>query len=394
MKHKTVGIRAALSTLLLLAVLTLALSGCGVVDLSKGYITTTRNVTPGTNRPTVTTQKVSIDQFLTPEIPSDAGTYAYVARVAAPSVVSITTEEIVYNQYYGNYIESGAGSGVVLHVDKENGYTYIVTNHHVVEGYSTIKVYPDGEESGYAAELCGSDWLTDIAVVRIKATNLTPATVGNSQELVLGQQVAAVGNPLGLLGGTVTDGIIGCLARTITIDGISMTLIQHSAGVSPGNSGGALFNLYGQLIGIVNAKSIATGAEAIGYAIPIDLALDRAVQIIEKGYVSDTPHIGLGYSQESTSGVVITGYEFNDELAASGQETLKEGDILVALKGKKVTSASQVRGVLSTCKVGDVVVAQLKRRVGTPVGPFVSYEYVDITVNLTVHECGSGTAAQ
>lgn len=396
MKHKPLGARAALSVILLLLILALTLSGCGIIDFSDGQITTTRELTPGNKRPSVTTQKVSIDQFLTPEIPSDAGTYAYVARVAAPSVVSITTEEIVYNQYYGNYVESGAGSGVIIYVDEEQGYTYIITNHHVVEGYSTIKVYPDGAEDGYAAELCGSDWLTDIAVVRIKATNFTPATIGNSQELVLGQQVAAIGNPLGLLGGTVTDGIIGCLARTIEIEGISMTLIQHSAGVSPGNSGGALFNLYGQLIGIVNAKAIATGAEAIGYAIPIDLALDRAVQIMEKGYVSDTPYIGLGYSQESSSGVVITGYEFNDELAAGGQETLKEGDILVALKGEKVTTGSSVRGVLSTCKVGDVITAQLKRRVGTPVGPFVTYDYIDITVNLTIHEygSGSGTAAQ
>ena len=386
MKQRTLTARTLLALLLLVAVVALTLAGCQIVDLGATANTTTGSLTPG-NRLPATTQDIEIDQYLTPEIPSDAGTYAYVARVASPSVVSITTEATVYNQYFGSYVESGAGSGVIIYVDRENGYTYIITNHHVVDGYSTITVYPDGEEDGYAAEVCGSDWLTDIAVVRIKATDFTPATIGNSNELVLGQQVAAIGNPLGLLGGTVTDGIISCLARTIEIEGISMTLIQHSAAVSPGNSGGALFNLYGQLIGVVNAKSIATGAEAIGYAIPIDLALDRAVQIIEKGYVSNTPYLGIGYSQEVTGGLVISGYEFNSELTASGQETLLEGDILVALNGKEVQTAAAVRSVLSTCKIGDTVTANFKRRVSKPNSIF--YEMVDIEVRLVIHEYGS-----
>ena len=386
MKQRTLTARTLLALLLLVAVVALTFAGCQIVDLGATANTTTGSLTPG-NRLPATTQDIEIDQYLTPEIPSDAGTYAYVARVASPSVVSITTEATVYNQYFGSYVESGAGSGVIIYVDRENGYTYIITNHHVVDGYSTITVYPDGEEDGYAAEVCGSDWLTDIAVVRIKATDFTPATIGNSNELVLGQQVAAIGNPLGLLGGTVTDGIISCLARTIEIEGISMTLIQHSAAVSPGNSGGALFNLYGQLIGVVNAKSIATGAEAIGYAIPIDLALDRAVQIIEKGYVSNTPYLGIGYSQEVTGGLVISGYEFNSELTASGQETLLEGDILVALNGKEVQTAAAVRSVLSTCKIGDTVTANFKRRVSKPNSIF--YEMVDIEVRLVIHEYGS-----
>ena len=392
MKHNNNGIRTLLSLFLFLSILLLALTGCDMITLgSGGAVTTTKALTPGKPVASVTTQNVNIDQYLTPEIPADAGTYAYVARVAAPSVVSITTEEIVYNQYA---VVSGAGSGVVLYVDEERGFTYVITNHHVVEGSSTITVYPYNSQSGYEAELCGTDWLTDIAVVRIATTSLTPAMVGNSQELVLGQEVAAIGNPLGLLGGTVTNGIISCLARTIEIEGISMTLIQHSAGVSPGNSGGALFNLYGQLIGIVNAKTIADGAEAIGYAIPIDLALDRAVQIIERGYVASTPYLGLAYSQATTSGLVIAGYEYNDELTASGQETIKEGDILISLNEKSVTTASGVRGVLSTCKVGDFVTAHFKRRVAKQNGIFTQYEYIDIRVNLKIHECGSAIAAR
>lgn len=390
--------RTSVSFLLIFCVLAIALTGCNLFSLDGGAggITTTRSITPGNNTAPKTTQTVDIDQFLSPEIPSDAGTYAYVARVASSSVVSIVTEAIAYNQYYGNYIESGAGSGVIIHVDTEEGYTYIITNHHVVEGYSSITVYPYDSADGYVAEICGTDWLTDIAVIRVKATNFTAAMIGNSQQLVLGQEVAAIGNPLGVLGGTVTNGIISCLARTIELEGVSMTLIQHSAGVSPGNSGGALFNLYGQLIGIVNAKSVATGAEAIGYAIPIDLALDRAVQIIEKGYVSDTPYLGLGYSQESSSGLVISGYEYNDELTAAGLEALKEGDILISLNGEPVTKASDVRSILSTCKIGDLLSADFKRRIATAAGPFTYYEYIDVKVNLRIHEYGSGdaTAAQ
>ena len=385
MKFRTLSPRTLLSLILLIAISALTLSGCQIIDLGgDGSLTTTGALTPGNKRPAIT-QDITIDQFLTPEIPADAGTYAYVARVAAPSVVSILTEAIANGQYY-SYVENGAGSGVVIHVDEENGYTYIITNHHVIDGYSTITVYPDGAEEGYEAVVCGSDWLTDVAVVRIETTALTPATVGNSQELILGQEVAAVGNPLGLLGGTVTDGIISCLARTIEIEGISMTLIQHSAGVSPGNSGGALFNLYGQLIGIVNAKAIADGAEAIGYAIPIDLALDRAVQIIEKGYADETPYLGIGYSQAVSSGLVISGYEFNAELEASGQTTLQDGDILVALNGKSVNSAAGVRSVLSSCAIGDTVTANFVRRVSKPNSFF--NELIDIEVTLKIHGCG------
>ena len=384
MKSGKFSPRTLLSLILLVAIAAFTLSGCQIINLGGSASTTTGALTPGNKRPAVT-QDITIDQFLAPEIPADAGTYAYVARVAAPSVVSILTEAIANGRYY-SYIESGAGSGVVLYVDQENGYTYVITNHHVIDGYSTITVYPEGAEEGYEAEVCGSDWLTDIAVLRIQTTDLSPATIGNSQELVLGQEVAAVGNPLGLLGGTVTDGIISCLARTIEIEGISMTLIQHSAGVSPGNSGGALFNLYGQLIGIVNAKAIADGAEAIGYAIPIDLALNRAVQIIEKGYVDETPYLGLGYSKESASGLVISGYEFNAELEASGQTPLQDGDILVSLNDVDVYTAAGVRSVLSNCEIGDTITASFVRRVSKPNSFF--NELVEIEVTLKIHSYG------
>ena len=374
---------AFLVLLLLLAIVAVSASSCGPLRIDRGTETTTPvTTTSDTAVPPVTTA-LSLKQYHVPEaIPNGAGTYAYVAEYASPSVVSIITEAISYDKFYGSYVESGAGSGVIFHAD--DAYTYIITNNHVVEGYSTITVYTsDPDCPGYTAEVCGTDWTTDIAVVRIKATGLTPATLGNSTELCLGQEVAAIGNPLGTLGGTVTDGIIGCLERSISVEGVSMTLIQHSAGVSPGNSGGGLFNLYGQLIGIVNAKSSGSGVEAIGYAIPIDIAVERAVQLIERGYVSNTPFLGLSYSQSTSYGIVVAEYQYNAELTATNQDTVTAGDILTELDGVAITDVADLRTVLCSVEVGDTVEAVFLHPVR-----YNSYQtgYTQYTVNLKIHE--------
>ena len=373
-RYRTISI--SVIAILLIAI---SLSSCGLTNLTNGYVAST--TTAATTLQTVSpagTGSLNLDQYKSPDIPDDAGTYAYVARVASPSVVSITTEATVYSSY-GSYVTSGAGSGVILCTDASGEYTYIITNNHVVEGRSSITVYLNGETTGRPAVLCGNDWQSDIAVIRIEGGDFTCATLGNSAELILGQEVAAIGNPLGRLGGTVTDGIISCLSRTIAFDGVPMTLIQHSAGISPGSSGGGLFNLYGQLVGIVNGKTAGTGVESISYAIPIDLALDRATQIIEKGYVSGMPSLGLAYTQETSSGIVISSYKYNDELEATNQNTVKADDVLAILGGKSITTVDDVRSVLSQVEVGDVIEATFIRYVSY-------YRYTTYTVNLTVHE--------
>lgn len=362
--------RRMLAVLLLLVTLSLSLASCGYLDLS-GFLspastTTAAPVTTARTPVASLTQQVVFDQYLTPEIPDEAGTYVYAAAVASPSVVSILVGG------------SGAGSGVVCHVDAELGVTYIITNHHVVEGFSSVKVYKNSSATEYPAEVVGSDWQTDIAVVRVENADFVAATFGNSSQLLVGQSVAAIGNPLGVLGGTVTPGIIGALAREIEVEGVSMTLIQHSAPVSPGNSGGGLFNLYGQLVGIVNAKSTGDGVEGLGYAIPVDLALDRAGEIISQGYVAGTPYLGITYAI-SSSEVVLSSYLYNDELAASNQTTLREGDILVTLDGDPIEAVADVRKVLSRLCVGDTVEAVFYRQTGFG-------RYQSITVTLTVHE--------
>ncbi len=374
-----------IAALLLLAILALSLASCDLLPTGGsggsggGNITTVASGAPSTGTPPTApvTQPVSFTQVISPTVPSEAGTYAYVAEVAAPSVVSILTEAIVYDRFNGSYVESGAGSGVVCYVDAERGRTYIITNNHVVEGYSTVSVYKDGEETEYPAEIIGTDWQTDLAVISVTSTDFVPATFGRSSDLRVGQEVAAIGNPLGTLGGTLTDGIIGALERELEIEGVTMTLVQHSAPVSPGNSGGGLFNLYGQLIGIVNAKSTGTGVEGLGYAIPIDLTLERVGQIIAQGYVSGTPFLGITYGT-SSSGVVVSSYAYNSELEATNQNPLQSGDILYSLGGVPISEVSDVRKVLSAVEVGDTVEAVLYRA--------NRFSYVPFTVNLTVHE--------
>ena len=203
-----------------------------------------------------------------------------VSRVAA-SVVEIRTETATNSSWVGQYVVTGAGSGVI--VSKEG---YIVTNNHVVEGADNIIVrMTDGQE--YPAYLVGADADTDIAVLWIdpKGVQLSVATLGSSFDLVVGEDIIAIGNPLGSLGGTVTDGIISATARNITIDGNPMQLLPISAPINPGNSGGGLFNRAGQLVGVVNAKCASEEVEGLGFAIPIDTAYDIIVELIQHRYV-------------------------------------------------------------------------------------------------------------
>lgn len=208
------------------------------------------------------------------------------ASIISPSVVSITTEAVQQGQaWYGSYVTSGAGSGVILSSDG-----YILTCAHVVDGADTVTVTTsDGTE--YDAEVVGSDTADDIAVLKIDATDLTAAVIGDSDAASVGETVYADGNPGGTLSGTITEGIVSALNREITVEtdsgeAITFNVIQTSAAVSPGSSGGGLFNDQGELIGVVNAKSSDTSDEGLGFAIPINDAISIAKNIIENGAFS------------------------------------------------------------------------------------------------------------
>ena len=222
----------------------------------------------------------------------------------------------------------------------------------------------DGTE--YTASLVGADSQTDIAVIKIDATGLVPAVLGDSDSLAVGQEVLAVGNPLGTLGGTVTNGIISALNRSISVEGQTMTLIQHSAQVSPGNSGGGLFNMNGELVGIVNAKSGDSEAEGIGFAIPVNTAKTVAQQLIDNGYVAGRPALGVSVVSGETAqqyfgsaGVYIVEVVAGGGAANAG---LQQGDRILSLNGTLVETTDELTNALSAYSAGDTVELQVARQ--------------------------------
>ena len=288
-----------------------------------------------------------------------------VSAQVAPSVVVITTESMVTsnNWFGGQYVQSGAGSGVVL---TEDGY--ILTCNHVVSGASNIKVTLN-DDTEYTATLVGGDDTTDVAVLKIDASGLTPATVGDSDSLAVGQSVVAVGNPLGELGGTVTSGIISALNREVTVENKTMSLIQMDASVSPGNSGGALFNTSGELIGVVNAKSSGDYAEGLGFAIPINTAYDIAMDLIQSGYVTGRPQLGISVvtvddaATAARYGVSSAGIYIAQVNEGSGAEKagLQVGDRIVSVDNTLVESSNDVVSKIQEKSVGDKVSIQVAR---------------------------------
>lgn len=277
-----------------------------------------------------------------------------VANEALKSVVEIRTESVTSDQYIQQYTSSGAGSGVILSQDG-----YIATNYHVIDGANTITVRDyDGNE--YKATLVGSDEKTDLAVLKIEATGLSPVTFGDSSSLKVGDTAIAIGNPLGELGGTVTTGIISALDREIQINNETMTLLQTNAAINPGNSGGGLFNANGELIGIVNAKSTGEAVEGLGFAIPSNIAKTIIEDLMSDGYVSNRPYLGVslqdqtnqyGFNKSSTS-VYIASVVANSAASKAG---LTSGDQIVSVDGQEVSFASEVKTIINQHSANDTI---------------------------------------
>ena len=296
-------------------------------------------------------------------VSSGGMTTSQVSEMVSPSVVVITTEQVVYSQWswYGqNQVESGAGSGVIISSDG-----YILTCAHVVSGASQITVTIG--DTDYTATVVGEDDTSDVAVLKIDATGLTPATVGDSDSLSVGDSVLAVGNPLGELGGTVTSGIVSALNRSVTIQGSSstntMSLIQMDASVSPGNSGGGLFNMNGELIGLVNAKSSSSDAEGLGFAIPINDAIQVAQDLLENGYVSGRPYMGITYIAVTDA---QTAAQFNVNAygvyvvdvvqgGPADKAGLKVGDRIVSIDGTEIAQKDDLGTLMQQHTAGDTL---------------------------------------
>ena len=296
-------------------------------------------------------------------VASGGMTTSQVSEMVSPSVVVITTEQVVYSQWswYGqNQVESGAGSGVIISSDG-----YILTCAHVVSGASQITVTIG--DTDYTATVVGEDDTSDVAVLKIDATGLTPATVGDSNSLSVGDSVLAVGNPLGELGGTVTSGIVSALNRSVTIQGTSstntMSLIQMDASVSPGNSGGGLFNMNGELIGLVNAKSSSSDAEGLGFAIPINDAIQVAQDLLENGYVSGRPYMGITYiavtDAQTAAQLNVNAYGvYVVDVVQGGpadKAGLKAGDRIVSIDGTEIAQKDDLGTLMQQHTAGDTL---------------------------------------
>ncbi|MDR1321309.1 MAG: trypsin-like peptidase domain-containing protein [Gracilibacteraceae bacterium] len=226
-------------------------------------------------------------------IPGASLTVPEIAAKNAAVIVEINTETMAMGGWIGQYISEGAGSGVIISADG-----YIATNNHVAANANKITVrLSDGQT--YEARLISSDQNTDIAVLKIEATGLTPAVFGDSSQLRVGDLAVVIGNPLGQLGGTVTSGIISALDRSLTLENQSMRLLQTDAAVNPGNSGGGLFNARGELVGIVVAKSAGSGIEGLGFAIPVNEAKPVIESLMTYGYVKGRVYLGVNLSEVS-----------------------------------------------------------------------------------------------
>lgn len=279
------------------------------------------------------------------------------------SVVEIQTESMQNGSFMREYISTGAGSGVIFTADG-----YIVTNNHVIAGANKITVKTKDGNS-YDAELIGTDAKTDLAVIKIDASDLSPVILGSSGKLAVGDMAVAIGNPLGELGGSVSQGIISALDREITIDNETMTLLQTDTAINPGNSGGGLFNQSGELIGIVNAKSSGSDIEGLGFAIPIDTAKTVIEELIDNGYVSNRAQLGVSLqavSDEMTAqklGVSRAGIYIAaiTEGSSADKAGLEVKDRIISIDDKEITSVSDVKMIIDEHSVGDELEIQISR---------------------------------
>ena len=324
---------------------------------------------------------------------STANTTSEIVKKTADSVVEISTESVVTGSFARQYVQQGAGSGVIISQDG-----YILTNNHVIDGANSVKVrLRDSTE--YDATIVGSDASNDIALLKVSATNLSAATFGDSSSLAVGDYVVAIGNPLGELGGTVTDGIISALARKVTIDDTQMTLLQTNAQVNPGNSGGGLFNANGELVGIVNAKQSATEVEGIAFAIPINNVLDILSDLKEYGYVTGKVDLGIEFTDITSDetafyyGVNRIGCYVLSVSSGSNAEKagITRGDLVTKVNDKDVSTSADINSALEKAEVGDTVTFTVNRRGTSKTISFVLEEYVPAISNSQITG-GSQTA--
>ena len=347
----------------------------GIPSIKDKIIGTTTSSSFSTPTSTQTTlDVVNLSEF--------SNTSINVAQKVLPSIVGITVNYNV-NSVFGNSTAKATGSGIII---SEDGY--IVTNNHVISSESNASYYAITEATGitvnlyndsteYAATIVGTDSYTDLAVIKIDATGLTPATLGNSDNVQVGEFAMAVGNPLGMQS-SVTSGIVSAVNREVTTeDGTTYTAIQTDAAINSGNSGGALVNANGEVIGINTLKLSGDGIEGMGFAIPINSTTKVISELIEYKEVR-RPYIGItgsAVSEEISTrynvpqGVYVESVEAGGPAEAAG---LKVGDIITKIQGTDVSTVQELNNIKNTYSIGDEVTLTV----------YSNNEYKDVKITL------------
>ena len=279
------------------------------------------------------------------------------AKAIGPTVVGITNKAVA-RDWFNNPVETeGVGSGVIFRKDG-----YIVTNNHVIDGAKELIVsLADGRS--LKGKVVGADALTDLAVVKVNASDLPEAVFGDSDQIVVGEPAIAIGNPMGLeFKGSVTSGVVSALNRTLDNSDSRVKLLQTDAAINPGNSGGALVNADGEVIGINSVKLAASGVEGMGFAIPSNTVQSVIKELMDKGYVA-RPYLGVsvfdpnsaaryGYQLNIDKGVFVFKVTLN---GPAGKAGLQRGDIILKVDDKEVNTVSDLRGAIGEHKIGDTV---------------------------------------
>ena len=292
---------------------------------------------------------------------TDAELYAANVNSVVSINVSATTN------YFGQSVQTAAsGTGFFI---TEDGY--ILTNHHVISDASSVKVTLYNGET-YDATVIGSDEDYDIAVLKIDVTGATPVVLGDSSKVAIGESVAAVGNPLGELTFSMSEGIVSCVNRAINVDGTPFNMIQVDCSINPGNSGGPLFNSYGEVVGIVSAKYSSysnTTVEGIGFAIPINDVIAMVEDIMTDGYVTDKPYIGITpqnmtaqmamqYRYSVSEGVFVCSV---DPDSAAQKAGLQMGDVITKLGDTAISDMNDLNAAKKAYRAGDTVTLTVYR---------------------------------
>ena len=314
--------------------------------------------------------------------------YTELYQANIDSVVSINTT-ITTNVFNQTVENASAGSGFIITADG-----YIVTNQHVVSGADTVQVTLYSGQT-YAATVIGGDSDYDVAVIKIDAAGLQPVTLGSSESVNVGDTVLAIGNPLGELTFSMSQGIVSSVNRAINVDGTPFNMIQVDASINPGNSGGPLMNLYGQVVGIVSAKYSeysSTTVEGLGFAIPIDDVTSVITEIMESGSVSDkaymaitcgtmTAEMAAQYQYDVDTGVFV----YSVVSGGAGEKAgLRMGDVITKLNDTVITTRTDLTAALKSFRAGDTAALQVYRE----------GSYVDVTITFDARPQTTGTEQQ